>query len=144
MVVNRHSLDFPRRILLPIELDGVAATALLDTGSQSSAITLTLAGRVGVTDAALKTDPSISVSGAGPAATIVPLHRFHSIRVGNWVAQDPVLPVLDLPHDIEQRPEVTDRLFQALVGQDFLHGHRIWFSMAGWQVFVSPTVTAAR
>ncbi len=41
------------------------------------------------------------------------------------MAQDPVLPVLDLPHDIEQRPEVTDRLFQALVGQDFLHGHRI-------------------
>ncbi|HEY6431574.1 MAG TPA: retropepsin-like aspartic protease [Acetobacteraceae bacterium] len=144
VVVNRHSLDFPRRILLPIELDGVAATALLDTGSQSSAITLTLAGRVGVTDAVLKTDPSMSIGGTGPDAAIVPLHRFRSIRVGNWVANDPILPVLDLPHDIEQRPEVTDRLFQALVGQDFLHGHRIWFSMAGWQVFVSPTVTAAR
>jgi hypothetical protein len=144
VVVNRHSLDFPRRILLPIELDGVSATALLDTGSQSSAITLTLAGRVGVTDAALKADPSISISGAGPGAVTVPLHRFRSIRVGNWVAEDPVLPVLELPHDIEQRPEVTDRLFQALVGQDFLHGHRIWFSLAGWQVFVSPTVTAAR
>ncbi len=105
--VTRHSLEFPRRLLLPIELDGVSSLALLDTGSQSSAVTLALADRVGVSEKALKADPSIVLSGVGPEAVTVPLHRFRSIRVGNWVADDPVLPVLDLPHEIEQRPEVT-------------------------------------
>ena len=132
--VTRHSLEFPRRLLLPIELDGVSSLALLDTGSQSSAVTLTLADRVGVSEKALKADPSIVLSGVGPEAVTVPLHRFRSIRVGNWVADGPVLPVLDLPHEIEQRPEVTDLRWQGLVGQDFLHGHRLWFSLAGWQV----------
>ena len=144
VVVTRHSLEFPRRLLLPIELDGVKANALLDTGSQSSAVTLVLADRVGVTQRALKSDPAITISGAGPAVVSVPLHRFRSVRVGAWVAENPVLPVLDLPHEIEERPEVTDRLWQGLIGQDFLRGHRLWFSLAGWQVFVSPTTTAGR
>ncbi len=79
VVVNRHSLEFPRRILLPIELDGVAATALLDTGSQSSAVTLTLAGRVGVTDARAE-DGSVDLDqrrrarGDNRAAASVPQH----------------------------------------------------------------------
>jgi hypothetical protein len=144
VVVTRRSLEFPRRLLLPIELDGVPANALLDTGSQSSAVTLTLADRVGVSTNALKADPVIILSGAGPNAVRVPLHRFRSIRVGDWIADNPVLPVLDLPHEIEERPEVTERRWQGLVGQDFLRGHRIWFSLAGWQVFVSPSATASR
>lgn len=141
--VTRHNLQFPRRLLLPIEVDGVRTLALLDTGSQSSAVTLALADRIGVSAETLRADPSIILSGAGPNAVTVPLHRFRSMQVGNWVADNPRLPVLDLPHEIEQRPEVTDRLWQGLVGQDFLHGHRLWFSLAGWQVFVSPSVTAA-
>jgi len=135
--VNRYSLQYPRRLLLPIEVDGVKAMAVLDTGSQSSAVTQAFADRLGVSQTALKSDPAILVSGAGPDSVKAPLHRFHSLRVGAWVATDPVLPVLDLPHEVEQRPEITDRLWQGLIGQDFLHGHRLWFSLAGWQVFIS-------
>jgi hypothetical protein len=142
--VNRYSLEYARRLLLPIEVDGVKAMAVLDTGSQSSAVTLAFADQLGVSEKTLKSDPAILISGAGPNSVTAPLHRFHSLRVGAWVAADPVLPVLDLPHEVEQRPEVTDRLWQGLIGQDFLHGHRLWFSMAGWQVFISrpgPPVT---
>ena len=135
--VNRYSLQYPRRLLLPIEVDGVKAMAVLDTGSQASAVTQAFADRLGVSQKALKSDPSIIVSGAGPDAVTAPLHRFHSLQVGAWVAADPVLPVLDLPHEVEQRPEITDRLWEGLIGQDFLHGHRLWFSLAGWQVFIS-------
>jgi len=135
--VNRYGRENPRMLLLPIEIDGVKATALLDTGSQASAVTLALADRLGVSEKALRSDPAITIGGAGPDTLTAPLHRFHSLRVGAWIATDPVLPVLDLPHEVDQRPEVTDRLWQGLIGQDFLHGHRLWFSLAGWQVFIS-------
>jgi hypothetical protein len=135
--VNRYDLQHPTMLLLPIEVDGVKAMALLDTGSQSSAVTLALADRLGVSEKALKSDPAVAVSGAGPEKVTAPLHRFHSLRVGAWVATDPVLPVLDLPQNVDQSPEVTSRLWQCLIGQDFLHGHRLWFSLVGWQVFVS-------
>lgn len=135
--VNRYGVEYPHRLLLPIELDGVKAMALLDTGSQSSAVTLALVDRLGISEKALRSDPAVLLSGAGPDTVSAPLHRFHSLRVGAWVAADPVLPVLDLPQELDQQPVVADRLWQGLIGQDFLHGHRLWFSLAGWQVFLS-------
>jgi hypothetical protein len=138
--VNRQG--YAHRLLLPIELDGVNATAVLDTGSQSSAVTLALADRTGVSEKALRSDPKIVVGGAGPDTTTAALHRFHSLRVGAWVATDPVLPVLDLPPEIQRLPPAAGGLWQGLIGQDFLHGHRLWFSLDGWQVFISrPPVT---
>lgn len=135
--VNRHGHESPRRLLVPIELDGVKAMALLDTGSQSSAITTTLADRLGISEKALGADPAVVLGGAGPNTLTAPLHQFRSLRIGAWVAADPVLPVLELPVQLEPRPPVVDRLWQGLIGQDFLYGHRLWFSLDGWQVFVS-------
>jgi Aspartyl protease len=142
--VGRSGRELPRMLLLPIEIDGVKAMALLDTGSQASAITLALADRVGVSQKVLRSDPAITIGGAGPDTVSAPLHRFHSLRVGAWIATNPVLPVLDLPQQLDQQPLIEERPWQGLIGQDFLHGHRLWFSLAGWQVFISrpgPPVT---
>jgi hypothetical protein len=136
--VNQHALQNPTMLLLPIEVDGVKAMALLDTGSQASAVTLDLADRLGITEKTLASDPAVVVGGAGPDTVKAPLHRFHSLQIGAWVATDPVLPVIDFPQrTVDQPLRGMNRRWQGLIGQDFLHGHRLWFSLAGWQVFVS-------
>lgn len=137
-VNNSQGHQLPRRLLVPIELDGVKAMALLDTGSQSSAVTMTLADRLGISEKTLRADPAVVLGGAGPDTLVAPMHQFRSLRVGAWVAADPVLPVLDLPvQGDDTQPPIFNRLWQGLIGQDFLYGHRLWFSLAGWQVFVS-------
>ncbi len=128
-----QGLRVPINLLVPIEVDGVRGLALVDTGSQASAITQAFATRAGVSPATLRADQVVAVGGAGANAVTVPVHRFHSLRIGAWVEDDPLLPILEVPQD----PSIPAVRWQGLVGEDFLYGHRIWFSLAGWQIFIS-------
>ena len=133
----RSQIDAPRDLLVPIRVDGTKAMALFDTGSQASAVSLSLAEDIGIPRASLATDRTITVAGAGPDTVILPLHRFHTLQVGAWIAQDPVIPVLDVPQADEEDPLVIHRRWQGVIGQDLLRNHRVWISMAGWQIFLS-------
>lgn len=135
--VNR-TRQVPRLLLIPIEVDGVPGLALLDTGSQVSAVTRAFARTVGVPAARLRQDQTVIVGGAGPDPVTVPLHRFR-LRIGPWIADDPVLPVLQPPEDPEPHVRYPTPPWQGLVGEDFLHGRRIWVSFTGWQVFISSS-----
>ena len=140
----RSGLQVPHTLLMPIEVDGIRTLALLDTGSQTSAVMQPLADQAGVTIAMLRADPVVIIGGAGPDSVPVPLHRFNTLRIGNWVAKDPVLPVLDLPLGVTEHTFHAQPLWHGLVGEDFLFGHRIWMSFAGWQIFISrPADTPA-
>jgi Aspartyl protease len=127
----------PRALLVPITLNGITAPALLDTGSQASAVSLTLAEDAGASPTALASDRKITVGGAGPDTVVLPLHRFDTLQVGAWLAQDPVIPVLDLPQPGEQDPPPPHRPWKGIIGQDLLVRHRLWISVTGWQVFLS-------
>jgi Aspartyl protease len=127
----------PWALLVPITVNGVTAPALLDTGSQASAISLTLAEDAGVSPTALASDRKITVGGAGPDTVVLPLHRFDTLQVGAWLARDPVIPVLDLPQPGEQDPPPPHRPWKGIIGQDLLIRHRLWISVTGWQVFLS-------
>ncbi len=133
----RSQIEAPRDLLVPINVDGTKALALFDTGSQASAISLSLSEDVGVPLKTLSADPTVTVGGAGPASVVLPLHRFHTLQVGAWVARDPVIPVLDVLQPEEEDPSVIHRRWQGVVGQDLLRNHRVWVSMAGWQIFLS-------
>ncbi|MGH7155390.1 MAG: retropepsin-like aspartic protease [Acetobacteraceae bacterium] len=133
----RSGTQTPRTLLMPIEVDGIRTLALLDTGSQTSAVMQPLARQAGVTIAMLRADPVVIIGGAGPAAVPVPMHRFHTLQIASWMANDPVLPVLDLPEGVEAHAFQAQPLWHGLVGEDFLFGHRIWMSFAGWQIFIS-------
>jgi hypothetical protein len=115
------------RMRIPIELDGVAGTAVLDTGAQATAIGIDMAHRAGLTDAVLASDPTMLIRGVGPNTMAARLHRFRSLRIGPVLHQNIALPVL--PGDIG--------MGDALVGRDFLRERRVWLSFPTLRLFVS-------
>jgi hypothetical protein len=115
------------RLLLPIELDNVAGMAILDTGAQRNVVGQDMARRMGLTEQAIAGDPSVRHRGVGPAVTSAHVHRFKLLRIGPVTEMSPVITVL--PSDFG----VGD----ALIGEEFLQGRRVWLSFRNRQVFVS-------
>jgi len=114
-------------MVLPIALNGVRLTALLDTGASSSLVTLPGMIRLGLTQQVLAGDPAAVVRGVGRQAPPMHHHRFASLQVGGetiaqpliWAAPVRVAPIVD-----------------ALLGADWLDAQRrVWISFATSQVF---------
>ena len=82
---------------------------------------------MGLTQQAMANDPSVRQRGVGPAMTMAHMHRFKLLRIGPVVEESPVITVL--PADFG----VGD----ALIGEEFLQGRRVWLSFRNRQVFVS-------
>lgn len=115
------------RMLIPFDLDGVIGQAILDTGAQRTVIGVQMARRMGLTEQTMAGDPVIHHRGAGPATMDAHVHRFQQLRIGPALMARPALSVL--PTDAG----VGD----ALVGEDFLEGRRVWLSFPTRQFFVS-------
>jgi hypothetical protein len=116
------------RMLIPFTLDGVAGQAILDTGAQRSVIGLDMARRLGLNEANMAGDPTIRHRGAGPEVLLTHVHRFRDLRIGPAVVYQPALSVLPTQAGVGD----------ALVGEDFLQGRRVWLSFPTRQLFVSP------
>ena len=114
------------RLRLPIAVNGAHGMATLDTGAQTTGVSLAFALRAGVTPSALAADRFAVARGAAPGAVRVQLQQFRSLQVGPWLAHNPVLPILPLP----------DGVGDGLVGEDFLLHRRVWLSFAAPQVLV--------
>lgn len=115
------------RLMVPIEVDGVEGVALLDTGAQTSALGASLARRLGLTEQTLAGSPAAAIRGVGPGTMQARIHRFRHLRVGPVVGTNVALPVL--PIDIG--------FGDALIGQDFLRGRRVWVSFPTRRLFIS-------
>jgi predicted aspartyl protease len=115
------------RLLLPIELDNVAGMAILDTGAQGNVVGVAMARRMGLDEQTLAHDRPIRQHGVGSAETISRLHQFRLLRIGPVAEENPRITVL--PSDFG----VGD----ALIGEEFLQGRRVWLSFKNRQVFVS-------
>lgn len=115
------------RLLIPLELDGVAGMGILDTGAQATTIGMSMANRLGLTPAAMDGDPVVEHHGAGPGSQDARLHQFRLLEIGPVVAHRPVLSVLPVDAGVGD----------ALVGEDFIDGRRIWLSFATRDVFVA-------
>jgi hypothetical protein len=115
-------------LVIPVSVDGRPLRALIDTGASSSLITASGMFRLGLTPAALASDPGGNGSGVGPAAVPMRLHRFTALQVGPavergppiWVASVHVVPIVDM-----------------LLGADWLGTHHVWLSFATKQIFVA-------
>jgi hypothetical protein len=118
------------RLLLPFELDNVAGMAIFDTGAQRNVVGQDMARRMGLTEQTMVGDPSVRQRGVGPAVTVAHVHRFQLLRIGPVAETAPVITVL--PSDFG----VGD----ALIGEEFLQGRRVWLSFRNRQVFVSSRV----
>jgi predicted aspartyl protease len=115
------------RLLLPIELDGTSGLAILDTGAGQNLIGLDMARRLGLDAQTMADDATVRHRGVGPAEAVGYLHRFKQLRIGPTTQTAPVLAV----HLAEAG------IGDALIGEPFLRGRRVWISFRNRRVFVS-------
>lgn len=114
------------RLLVPLVLDGVEGLGILDTGAQATAIGPRMAQRLGLNEQTMFGDRIVEHHGAGPGSQQARLHRFTLLRIGPAAAANPLLSVLP----VEIGPG------DALVGEDFINGRRIWMSFGTREVFI--------
>nr|WP_294507619.1 retroviral-like aspartic protease family protein [uncultured Rhodopila sp.] len=115
------------RLLLPIELDNVPGMAILDTGAGRNVIGADMARRMGLNEQTLATDPRIRQRGVGPNEATAYVHRFRQLRIGPTLQIAPLIAI--------QLSEAG--IGDALIGEQFLQGRRVWISFRNRQVFVS-------
>jgi hypothetical protein len=119
----------PDRLLIPLELDGVTGMGILDTGAQATTIGVSMATRLGLTPDLMAGDPVVLHHGAGPGSQDARLHRFGLLRIGPAVERNPLLSVLPVDAGVGD----------ALVGEDFIDGRRIWMSFVNREVFIGTS-----
>jgi tetratricopeptide (TPR) repeat protein len=140
---NAHELamEDEKKIVLPITVNGRAATALLDSGASSSVVSVPFAEKLGITPRSEGVLPSGCQSGFGADYVRAWVARFDTVTIGNETIRDPRLQISDympeLTYTRNAPPEV-------ILGTDFLKAHRVfvsrsqrkvWFTYAGGQVF---------
>jgi len=114
-------------MLLPIAIDGVRMTALLDTGAAASLVTLPGMIRLGLTQQALASDPAATMHGVGRREREMHQRRFASLQVAGETIRQPLLWVA---------PVRLAPIVDALLGTDWLDAQRrVWISFATSQVF---------
>ena len=119
------------RLLLPFVLDDVPGTAILDTGAQVNLISGAMVKRMGLSQEAFARDPIVRQHGVGPNEVSARIHRFDVLRIGPVAYQPAYLTVMD-----------GDAGFgDALLGEQFLSGRRVWLSFKSRQVYVSQPAT---
>jgi hypothetical protein len=115
------------RLLLPFELDGLTGMAILDTGAGRNVIGADMARRLGLNEQTMAGDIKVRQRGIGPAEAVGYLHRFQLLRIGPTTQIAPLIAV--------QLAEAG--IGDALIGEQFLQGRRVWISFRNRQVFVS-------
>ncbi len=115
------------RMLIPFHLDGVAGNAILDTGASATTIGLRMATRLGLNDQTMALDRKVMQRGAGTGTVAARYHWFRELRVGPAVIPGLMLAVLPIDAGVGD----------ALIGEDFLEGRRVWLSFPTRQMFVS-------
>jgi predicted aspartyl protease len=121
------------RLLIPLQLDNVEGMGILDTGAQATTIGVRMAKRLGLTPEAMAGDPIVQHHGAGPGSQEARLHRFGLLQIGPAAAVDPILSVLPVDAGVGD----------ALVGEDFIDGRRIWLSFSSRDVFIATSQPGA-
>lgn len=122
------------RLLLPFQLDNVPGLAILDTGAQGNLIGVDMARRLGLDDQALVHDQPVRQHGVGPGEIISHLHDFKLLQIGPVAQVSPKITVLTSDFGVGD----------ALIGEEFLQGRRVWLSFRNRQVFVSPRTDRQR
>lgn len=116
------------RLLIPIELDHVLGMAILDTGAQGNVVGVAMARRMGLDEEVLAKDQPVRQHGVGPTETISHMHQFRLLRIGPVMELSPRIAVLQSDFGVGD----------ALIGEEFLQGRRVWLSFRNRQIFVSP------
>jgi predicted aspartyl protease len=124
-------------LAIPFEIDGVAGSAVIDTGASFTWINPGMAKRLGLTEQSLANDRSLKLHVIAGEDAQARVHRFQTMQVGPLTLHD--VPVVVLA---KEPPALGGgRYFsEAVIGQDVLSHRRIWFSFATDRLFIARSV----
>ena len=127
-------------LAIPFKIDGVAGTAVVDTGASSTMITPGLAKRLGLTEQTLAKDRFLRLHVIAGADAQARVHRFQTIQIGPLTLHDVSVVVL-----AKEPPALGGGQYfsEAVIGQDVLSHRRIWFSFAADRLFIARSVDDA-
>ena len=127
-------------LAIPFQIDGVAGTAVIDTGASFTMITPALARRLGLTEQALANDRILKLHVIASEDAQARVHRFQTMQIGPLTLHDVSVVVL-----ANEPPALGGgRYFsEAVIGQDVLSRRRIWFSFATDRLFIARTADDA-
>jgi predicted aspartyl protease len=114
-------------LFFPVRLDGREIIAIIDTGARISTLTSKAALALGVSDAVLSGDRSITVRGAAGELVAARIHRFSRVEVAGDAIRDPELIVANL----------NLRDADLVLGFDFISSRRVWLSYGSRRIFLS-------
>ena len=115
------------RLFFPVRLDGHSLTALIDTGSQRTALSTEAAHALGLSETLLAHDRPVTTQGIAAGPLPARVHRFGKLQVGTAVIANPDALVIDL---ILGEADM-------LLGIDFLLPRRLWLSYGARRLFLS-------
>jgi predicted aspartyl protease len=156
LATNRDSPS----IRTPVSLNGHSISAELDSGAGVSVVDITVANRIGVVvDTSVTTDPT---RGLGEAPRPVSIGQFKTFALGEEQIGNIRIELIKLVADMQTTDQQTDTRIahsvsgdvepMMLIGQDFLHAHRVLvanrehallFSYLGGPVFATPAAKKA-
>jgi predicted aspartyl protease len=119
---------------MPIDIDGVVGSAVVDTGASYTMIMRRMMRRLGLTEQQLANDQTVTghmIAGEDAAPRV---HRFATIRLGPVVAHNVSVLVLT-----KEPPGLGGgrRFSDGVIGQDVLRQRRVWFSLTSGQLYMS-------
>ena len=127
------------KIIVTVQINGVTARAVLDTGSSRTAVSWSLAHRLGLETDSPGMERDGIVRGIDMRKMDLYRYRFAELDVGDEVVKNPVLSVSNLGGVWAE----TD----VLLGADFIRSHhlfvaanqgKIYFTWNGGSIFVAP------
>lgn len=114
--------------LVPVQINGVSATLVLDTGASQTMISPDLARRAGMV--VTRGAPLLAGNVVGGRRVSVPLVRARSVSVGAAAVEDMDVAVYDA---LPGRPEVD-----GLLGASFLHHFKFTVDRKNLQLLLEP------
>jgi predicted aspartyl protease len=114
-------------LFFPVHLDGRAIVASVDTGAKMTTLSSKIALALGVSEAVMAGDRSITIRGAAGELVGGHIHRFSQLEVGGDTARDPEIVVADV-----NLPDAD-----LVLGFDFVSSRRLWFSYGSHRIFLS-------
>lgn len=114
-------------LFFPVHLDGRAIVAIIDTGAKITTLSTKIAMALGVSDAMLARDRSITLRGAAGESVTARVHRFSQLEVGRDATHDPEIAVATL----------NLRDADLVLGFDFVSSRRMWLSYGSHRIFLS-------
>jgi predicted aspartyl protease len=123
----KSQLQANHRFVIPVTLNGRKIDAILSTGSVRTLIKRADLEQVGGTRAAQLTFAPSGPAGSSPRT--VDIYRFDNLQIGPRSYRNVTLRISDSISDGEDM----------VLGLDFMHTRRIWFSHSSERVFMQPS-----